>query len=316
MQSTALVTVVGLCYNHSRYVIETLESIRNQQYKNLQVILIDDCSKDNSVAIVEEWLQQHQLNWTFIKHTQNKGVTKSLNESLELAKGKYYKAVACDDALEPQFISYMVERFETLEEDVALIYSDVLTMDEHSVVFGQSPFAERGWLTDEQVPSGKLFDKLAGWCFIPAVGTFMRTSVLQEIRFDEKLMIEDWDMWLQIARRYQMKGAAVAMAKYRIHSASMYQVKSPSYQDAELRVVKKHMGYSAVADQQIKEFIYKKSISLYMHGGLRPLYWLWQRFLIKKSIKNSLHVGIALLGMNYEEKAKWKKRVKRALLMS
>lgn len=315
-QSFPLVTVVGLCYNHSRYVLETLESIRQQTYPNLEVLLFDDCSKDDSVEVIKKWLQQHQLNWKLIQHSNNQGITKSLNESLDLASGKYYKVIACDDMLLPEFIATMVNRFELLSDDYAMIYSDVLTINDQSEVFGQTPFAERGWDSEDKIPSGKLFDQLAGWCFIPAVGTFMRTKYLKEIKFDENLMIEDWDMWLQIARRFQIKGVAIAMAKYRIHSESMYQIQSPAYQDAELRIVKKHMGFSNVADKKIKEYIYKKSISLYMHGGLRPLYWLWQRFLIKRSIKNALHVAIALFGIDYEEKAKWKKRVKRALLMS
>lgn len=304
-----LVTVVALCYNHSRYVLETLESIANQTYPHLEVIIVDDCSKDDSVALIENWLQQRRLNWTFIKHAQNKGIAKSLNETLDLAKGKYYKAIACDDVLLPHFICTMVERFEQLPNDYALIYSDVQTINEHSEVFGTTPFTERGWDTEEKVPSGKLFDQLAGWCFIPAVGTFLRTSVLKELRFDEQLMVEDWDMWLQISRKYKIKGIVPAMGKYRIHSASMYQQKSPAYRDHELRTLEKHLGYSKVADERINEFIYKQSIFLYMYNGNRPLHWLWRRFLIKKTIKNFLHVLLALLGITYKQKEKWIRRV-------
>lgn len=305
-----LVTVVGLCYNHSRYVVETLESIRQQSYPHLQVILIDDCSKDDSVSIVENWLRQHQLNWTFIKHEQNHGITKSLNESLLSAQGKYYKAIACDDVLLPHFISTMVERFEQLPNEYALIYSDVQTINEHSEVFGTTPFTERGWDAEEKVPSGKLFDQLAGWCFIPAVGTFMRTSVLKELKFDETLMVEDWDMWLQMARKYQIKGIVPAMGRYRIHSASLYQQKSPAYRDHELRTLEKHLGFSKVADEKINDFIYKHSILLYMHNGNRPLHWLWKRFLIKKTVSNFLHVLLALFNISYKQKEKWLRRVK------
>jgi len=81
--SLPMVTVVGLCYNQGRYIIESLECIRQQTYPNLQVILVDDCSKDDSVKVVESWLVEHQLNWIFIKHKQNRGITKSLNEALE-----------------------------------------------------------------------------------------------------------------------------------------------------------------------------------------------------------------------------------------
>lgn len=306
-QSFPLVTVVGLCYNHSRYLIETLESIKQQTYPNLEVILIDDCSKDDSVTVVEQWLKENQLNWKFIKHERNQGVTKSLNESLELATGKYYKAVACDDVLLPAFIATMVNRFEELNEEYALIYSDVLTINDQSELFGQTPFTERGWTTEEQIPSGKLFDQLAGWCFIPAVGTFMRTKAIKEIKFDEKLMVEDWDMWLEISKRYLIKGILPAMGKYRIHNLSMYQQKSAAYRDHELRTLEKHLGFSKAADVRINDFIYNQSIRLYMHSGNRPLHWLWKRFMIKKSFKNILHVLLALFNISYNQKEKWLK---------
>ncbi len=305
-----LVTVVGLCFNHRPYVFETLESIRQQSYQHLQVILLDDCSKDDSVSFIESWLKNNQLDWTFIRHKQNKGITRSLNETLELAQGKYYKVIACDDVLMPNFISTMVDRFELLSEEYAMIYSDVQTVNENSEVFGSTPFSERGWDTDEKVPSGELFDQLAGWCFIPAVGTFMRTSALLQIRFDENLLFEDWDMWLQLAKRHLIKGVIPAMSYYRIHSSSMYQQKSPAYRDHELRTVEKHLGFSKEADQKINAYIYKHSILLYVHNGNRRFYWLWKRFLIKKTISNFGHVILALCLIKYSTKEKftWKKK--------
>jgi alpha-1,3-rhamnosyltransferase len=305
-QSFPLVTVVGLCYNHSRYVIETLESIRQQTYPNLEVILIDDCSKDDSTEVVEKWLKENQLNWKFIKHGSNQGVTKSLNESLDLAKGKYYKAVASDDVLLPEFITTMVSHFEELNDEYALIYSDVLTMNDQSEVFGQTPFAERGWDAEEKVPSGKLFDQLAGLCFIPALGTFMRTKAMREIKFDEGLMVEDWDMWLQLSKQNLIKGILPALAKYRIHTASVYQQKSAVYRDHELQVAEKHLGYSKEADEKLNDFIYRNSIFLYMYNGNRPLHWLWKRFMIKRTFRNFLHVMFALAGISYKQKESWR----------
>jgi len=305
-----LVTIVGLCYNHDRYVLETLESIREQSYQHLQVILIDDCSKDNSVSIVETWLKYNRLDWTFIRHEVNIGVTRSLNETLELAQGEYYKAIACDDVLMPNFISTMVERFDLLPDEYAMIYSDVQTINENSEVFGSTPFSERGWDTDEKVPSGELFDQLAGWCFIPAAGTFMKTCVLKKLKFNESLIVEDWDLWLRMSKLYLIKGISIAYAKYRIHSASFYQQKSPAYRDHELRSLENHLGYSKIADSRINNFIYKHSILLFMYNGDRALYWLWRRFLIKRTMKNFLHVIIVMFNISYKQKQKWFDRVK------
>jgi glycosyltransferase involved in cell wall biosynthesis len=300
-QSLPLVTVVGLCYNHSRYVIETLESIKQQSYPNLEVILIDDCSKDNSTEVVEKWLKENQLNWKFIKHSSNQGVTKSLNESLDLAKGKYYKAVACDDILLPGCLEILTKTLHSLSDDYAMVYGDVIKIDEKSMEFGQSSFTERNWLKDEDVPSGKLFVRLAELCFIPAPGTLMRTTVLKQIKFDESLYFEDWDMWLSIAKQYLIKGIAKPVVKYRIHSNSMYQEKSTAFIQAALLTVKKNMGFDKNADRYFKQFIIEWSLKNYFKNGPNQAFWFWLRFLYAKSPANLFKVARSVLGIKYKK---------------
>lgn len=311
-----LVSVIALCYNHSRYVVETLESIRQQSYTNIEVIVFDDCSKDNSVAVIEDFIKASEVEWLFIKHKQNRGIAKTLNEAVALAKGGYLKFIACDDVLMPNCIEVLTDTLEMLQEEYAMVYADVITIDENSDEFGQTPFTERGWKSDEDIPSGNLFVQLAQLCFIPATSTLIRRKVLQQLQFDEKLFFEDWDMWLRISKKYLIKGLIEPVVKYRIHRSSMYQGQSPTYQDAELRTVKKHLGFSKEADVYLQAFIYEKSILLYMNGGLRPFYWLWQRFLIRKSLKNFLHVLIAFGGINYQKKAKWTKKLKQVVSIS
>ena len=303
-----LVTIVALCYNHYDYLTETLDSILNQEYENLEVIIVDDFSKDDSVELIENWLSKETLSWSFIRHEVNWGICKSLNETLDIANGKYFKIIACDDLMMPNFISTMVERFELLQEEYAMIYSDVQTINENSEAFGLTPFVERGWDTEEKVPSGELFDQLAGSCFIPAPSTLLRTRVLQDIRFDESLIIEDWDMWLQIAKRYKIKGISEAMIHYRIHQASMFQKKSPIFRDHELRTVKKHMNYSSIADIAIKDFIYRNSMLSFLNNGDRLGYWLWQRFLIKPNFSNLFHAVLANIGISYDTKRKFEQK--------
>jgi glycosyltransferase involved in cell wall biosynthesis len=68
------VTVFVGCYNQSRFVEECLDSVRDQTHPNLQVIILDDCSKDNSVAVIDTWLKKHRLDWQFIPHKRNIGI--------------------------------------------------------------------------------------------------------------------------------------------------------------------------------------------------------------------------------------------------
>jgi len=291
------VTIVALCYNHSKYLEETLSSILNQTYPHVEVIVIDDASRDDSVSVLLNWLSTNAPCWKSILHQKNQGICKSLNESLRHAKGKYFKAIACDDVLMPHFIDEMVANFEQLPDNYALIYSDVLMIDEQSQIFGTTPFQERGWDTQEKIPSGKVFDQLAGCCFVPAPGTMMRTNVLQKIRFDESLLYEDWDMWLSIAKTYQIKGVNLKLVKYRIHQNSMYQTFSAGFIASSLKIAKKHIGYSKTADIKLKRFIIEWSLKYYLKNGKKQTYWLWCRYKYDKNLRNLSKVILSVAGI-------------------
>src|SRR5678815_3959281 len=123
MENYPLVSVIALCYNHSRYVLECLESIRAQTYKNVQVILLDDFSRDSSVGLIEQWISDHSIEWIFIKHLANKGICKTLNEGMYHATGKYIALIATDDVWMPDKLHHQVKEMETRPLDVGVLYS-------------------------------------------------------------------------------------------------------------------------------------------------------------------------------------------------
>ena len=93
MPQLPLVSVVTCSYNNADYIIETLDSIKNQTYKNIELVIVDDCSTDNSVSIIEDWLTRYTSKYKFIKHPENKGGSIPYNVGLRNATGKYYNTV-------------------------------------------------------------------------------------------------------------------------------------------------------------------------------------------------------------------------------
>ena len=85
MQEFPLITVICSCYNHAKFVTKSLESVLNQTYKNIQLIVIDDCSIDNSVSVIENFIIEYP-QIIFIKNKINLGLTKSFNNAAKLAK--------------------------------------------------------------------------------------------------------------------------------------------------------------------------------------------------------------------------------------
>ena len=111
MQEKPLVTIICLSYNHEKFVIESLNSVINQNYAPIELLIVDDFSTDNSKVVIENWLVQHP-QVLFIVNTTNLGNTKSFNNVLKLAKGDYIIDLAADDVLLPNGIEMQVNAFQ------------------------------------------------------------------------------------------------------------------------------------------------------------------------------------------------------------
>ena len=107
-----LISVVVATYNSGKTVIETLASIRKQTYANLELIVSDDHSTDNTVKLVGKWLRKYQNRFAkvrFLIAKKNHGVTKNCNIAINQAHGKYVQLVAGDDILLEQAIERKYE---------------------------------------------------------------------------------------------------------------------------------------------------------------------------------------------------------------
>jgi glycosyltransferase involved in cell wall biosynthesis len=225
LEKEPLVTVFVGCYNHSRFVEECLDSVRHQTYSKLQVIIFDDCSKDNSVAVVDTWLKKHRLDWKFIPHTRNIGICASLNEVLRLARGKYISMVAADDVWLPDKTSRQVGMMERMPKDVGVLYSDAFQVNENGNTLPQMFIEEHRKFVVP--PEGFLFDVLWDGNFIPAMTTLILRDCFTQVGiYDEDLCFEDWDMWMRISRRFRFAYDKVPAARYRVVSTSAVRMMS------------------------------------------------------------------------------------------
>ncbi|HKM37823.1 MAG TPA: glycosyltransferase, partial [Thiopseudomonas sp.] len=108
-----LVSIVIPCYNHAQFVQETIQSVIDQDYENIELIIIDDGSKDNSVDVIQEIIpacKERFIRFEF-RFRPNKGLCATLNEALEWCEGKYYSAIASDDVMISDKCSIQVEFF-------------------------------------------------------------------------------------------------------------------------------------------------------------------------------------------------------------
>lgn len=126
MNSSAIVTVVIPSYNHQNYVAQAIESVLDQSWPDIDLIVIDDGSKDNSVKVINDILTKRG-GFRFIHGHPNQGLMNSLNMGLEMARGSYFCELASDDFLPQESIEKRVLFLENHADHVA-VFTDGLSV--------------------------------------------------------------------------------------------------------------------------------------------------------------------------------------------
>ncbi|CAI8833397.1 glycosyltransferase [Chryseobacterium sp. IT-36CA2] len=226
MSELPLVSILCLSYNQSRFIVESLESIKAQSYPNFEILICDDCSKDDSADIINKWIIDNgQLKTVFIPHSQNKGICKSLNELLNISNGKYIITIALDDLMEADKIERHVAILEKSSQNEALVFSNAHIIDDNSVRFQNTfiPYFHR-YLNIE---SGNFYKSLLEDNFLPAMSCVTKSSLLKEIGgWDEALTFEDYDMWLRLSQKYDFIYDDYKSCSYRMHATNSHKKKN------------------------------------------------------------------------------------------
>jgi glycosyltransferase involved in cell wall biosynthesis len=262
--SPPLVTVIATCLNHERFVLECLESIRAQTYPNVQLIIADDCSSDESVSLIRDWMARTGTECTLVLHDENQGICRTKNETLSHARGAYVSSVSTDDVWLPEKLAVQVEQFERLPASVAVLYGDAYLMDVHGDPLPKMFFeSSRDTRSFDEPPEGDIYAKLLEVCFVPTMTTMIRRECYEAIGpYDESLAYEDWDMWLRIARRFEFAFSSYVSARYRIHPSSLSHTIGSRAWESDIRMFQKHLGYSREWDAVLRDRIARASYRL------------------------------------------------------
>lgn len=212
MENLPLVSVIIPCYNHEDYVEECILSVLNQSYKNIQLVVIDDGSRDKSVEIIKKLQAKHQF---IFENQSNIGLSPTLNKAIKkYCKGKYISIVASDDFWHPDKIKLEVEYYEQ-HPKFGLVYCDVHVVDSKSTTIDKFNLGvKKGNCTTEDI--------IKGISVIPALTVMVNSAVYDEVGlFDEKTLVEDWDMWIRISLKYEVGFVDKKLAYYRTHDTNI-----------------------------------------------------------------------------------------------
>jgi glycosyltransferase involved in cell wall biosynthesis len=225
-----------LCFNHQKYIDQAVQSVLNQSYRNIELIIIDDASIDGSADKVKSLGEKYNLRTILL--SENQGNCKAFNIGFSLSKGAYIIDLAADDILLPSRIEVGVKELEQRGENFGVNFCDIELINERSESMGTHFKRDSNGNLVEKVLEGDLYEILLQKYYISTPTMMIRRAVLEKLGgYDEKLSYEDFDFWVRSSRDYKYCFTdKVLMQKLILknsHSSRQYQRKNPhSYSTA------------------------------------------------------------------------------------
>ena len=209
-----LVSVLLASYNHEKYVEAAIRSIMAQKGVSFELIVIDDGSTDSSPQIIERL--QKEFGFKFV-HRENKGLIRTMNELLSMARGKYFCSFASDDMMPPDRLQKQSAYMER-HSDKPICFGQIVKMDADGNL---SDTMDPRYLS--AVPEVSFEDVFLGKKELNGCSEMIRCEVFREMGgYNENLPIEDFQMMLAFLSKYSpLPVLKVVCNYYRIHGTNI-----------------------------------------------------------------------------------------------
>lgn len=225
-EMSELVSVIVPMYNHARYIQQCLDSVYNEDYPNIELIIIDDGSNDESVEVAKKWREYHQgkLHRFHIETQENRGICKTLNKLISLAQGEYILPLASDDYLLPGNVQLRINALSN-HPDWLAVFCDTIVVDENNKLLSDSGIEFHGGR--KKILSNQTFmrrEMILNWT-IPGPVILARKDAYNPTigigLYDENLYNEDIDSYYRLLARNALGFIDAKVAAYRIVNNSM-----------------------------------------------------------------------------------------------
>lgn len=210
MSSDPLVTVYIPCRNYGRFLRQSVESVFQQLYSHWELIIVDECSDDDTIKIAKELCQLFPSSTKLLRHAEPMGLQRVANSVLGIANGKYMMRLDADDWLDEGALLIMVAKLESMP-DAGLVYGNYFYTDSNGNVLG----IERRHKLDLK-DNGR---------HLPPHGacTMFRTRSLRAVGgYSEDVSAQDgWELWYKLLNRINSTNLDVPIFYYRQHGGSL-----------------------------------------------------------------------------------------------
>lgn len=253
-----IVSVIMPTYNSAKTLKEALDSIISQSYRPIEIITIDDASKDDSLAIAKAYAQQHStkdLQFVTLSNEQNAGAGISRNKGVEKASGSYIAFLDADDLWKPHKLTTQINAMKSQNATVCYGAYEIFKESAEKPVAVHKVFQK---LTYQKLHKANYLGNLTG---------IYNAAVLGKISIPSLRKRQDWAMWLDVLKKANYAiGIQEPIASYRMSdglSANKVELIKHNY-----AVYRKHLGYSVLKSSWMmllffyEQFVVKKAMKV------------------------------------------------------
>ena len=204
---SGLVSIIMPSYNTGRFIKETIESVLAQTYSDWELIIVDDCSTDNTDEVVGEFLSDERIR--YIKNDTNSGAAVSRNRALREAKGKWIAFLDSDDLWEPEKLEKQIAFMR--DNDYHFSYTNYTEIDEESKPLGR------------RVTGPWRISKLGmySYCWMGCLTVMYDAETVGLVQIADIKKNNDYAMWLKVCKKAKCYLLDETLARYRKRSGSI-----------------------------------------------------------------------------------------------
>jgi alpha-1,3-rhamnosyltransferase len=229
-QDQPFISIIVITYNSAAFVLETLESIKNQSYSNIELIISDDNSSDHTIALCETWLfnnKERFFKTSIITVDVNTGIPANCNRGIKASSGSWIKIIAGDDSMYSEYIQQCITYIHKNKGlNINFLWTNIRRYRNSFKEENALPYEN---LTDFKINSDSItakeqFEILLRFNPILAISfIFNREALYEASLFNEKYtLFEDWPMWLNLTYKgYKIHYLDIIGVKYRQHTQSI-----------------------------------------------------------------------------------------------
>jgi len=205
------VSVITPTYNRAHLVGRAIQSVLDQTYQDFEIIVVDDASVDETEDVVKSFTD-NRIN--YIRHQRNKGGSSGRNTGIKAATGELVGFLDSDDEWLPNKLEKEIGKFQTLSNDVAVVYCGFCYVSEKS-----------GEIVSKVIPNlrGNVYAKLIEGCILGSPTPLIRKNCFQKAGFFDETFpsYQDWDMWIRLSRYYEFDFVPDILAKCHLHGTQI-----------------------------------------------------------------------------------------------